>query len=640
MNHPARFAFPLLLICCLTPFALGQAECIGPSGLRGIRLDGQLMAFTTGVRAVAPDQPVAVQNGQDRLGFGRFTRDGNKQICSGGLFLGRPRFGGGFGPGQRPRSPLDCTTTFEDASPGTVNVHVHLVAHTDMRLTGVYFYIHLPAADFAGEQTDLPNGIAVSGDHRDFALTLADSRHISVYDNRHDRLPTRDLYFPLWTGNLSAAQNVDVNFTLKVTGDVDHSPATITVDPFETGSPFAGIGGNFRIQGPADPAQIQYNLDHLRVVWGRVAMPWNVWQPDENQDPIQAASSGHLDEGVKAAMEMARTLSRKNISMIISDWAAPDWALMPRDPNSPPFRGRRLNQRKWPQICKSIASYLLYMKQNYGAEPRLFSFNESDIGINVLQSPAEHADTIKRLGAYFASQGLTTKMLLGDTGDPTPMHFIDTAMSDPEAVKYIGAVSFHSWRGGTVEQFTRWANAAKQLNVPLLVAEGGTDSNSYAYPALFLEPWYGLGEMAEYVEICRICQPLSILQWQLTNDYSLLTGGHDGLPLKPTQRFWNLTQLDLTPAGSAALPITCDQPAISACAYLDPGTGTCTIHLVNEGPTREATISGFSRFATQVHVYVTDATRSVQELPLLTITQGKATLTLDSQSFTTLMVIP
>ena len=176
---------------------------------------------------------------------------------------------------------------------------------------------------------------------------------------------------------------------------------------------------------------------------------------------------------VREAMEMAQQLARKNIPTIISLWSAPSWALAT---NGGGRRGSaRINPEKWDKVCQSIGSYLEYLKKNYGAEPVLFSFNESDMGINVLQSPQEHADAIKRLGSYFASRGLKTRMLLGDTGNPTGDKFIDVALADPEAAKYIGAVSFHSWNSGTIGQYTHFSEAARQLNVPLLVAEGGLD---------------------------------------------------------------------------------------------------------------------------------------------------------------------
>jgi hypothetical protein len=51
---------------------------------------------------------------------------------------------------------------------------------------------------------------------------------------------------------------------------------------------WVGMGGNFRIQSPADAAQIEYNLGNLRVAWGRVAMPFDRWQPNGEADPATA----------------------------------------------------------------------------------------------------------------------------------------------------------------------------------------------------------------------------------------------------------------------------------------------------------------------------------------------------------------
>ena len=65
---------------------------------------------------------------------------------------------------------------------------------------------------------------------------------------------------------------------------MDKSPARLVIDPERPGRQYDGMGGNFRIQSPADAAQIQYNLDHLRVAWGRVAMPLDRWQPSEDAD--------------------------------------------------------------------------------------------------------------------------------------------------------------------------------------------------------------------------------------------------------------------------------------------------------------------------------------------------------------------
>ena len=84
-----------------------------------------------------------------------------------------------------------------------------------------------------------------------------------------------------------------------------------------------------------------------------------------------------------------------------------------------------------------MADYLLYAKQHYGIEFSMFSFNESDLGIDVLHTPQEHADFIKEFGAYLAGLNLPTRMLLGDNSDATTFDFILPALNNPETHKYI-----------------------------------------------------------------------------------------------------------------------------------------------------------------------------------------------------------
>ena len=59
-----------------------------------------------------------------------------------------------------------------------------------------------------------------------------------------------------------------------------------------------------------------------------------------------------------------------------------------------------------------MADYLLYAKRYYGIEFSMFSFNESDLGIDVLHTPQEHADFIKEFGAYLAGLNLPTACCL------------------------------------------------------------------------------------------------------------------------------------------------------------------------------------------------------------------------------------
>ena len=646
----------------------GQAECAAGGNLRGIRVDGELMAFTASIRAVASSRADESQGGRGRGGGGQFSRDEGTLVVTGNLTGGASRGGGpgvgGRGRGGAPVAGANYRAIYKDGALGTVEAEIQITSTTNLPLQGVFFAIALPGADYAGGSAHLlapvaaaetpvslaatspagtnvyvrafAKGVRVVAPRRQIEINLPAAAEFVIRDV-HTRSGTDlEVSFPLSLGSLTNEQVVRAAFTLKATGEIDKSPARLVVDPSRPGRKYDGMGGNFRIQSPADAAQIQYNLEHLRIAWGRVAMPLDRWQPNENDDPVAAATSGTLNSSVREAMEMAQKLARKNIPTIVSIWFAPGWALAAGGSGR---GGRaRINPDKWDQVCKSIGSYLEYMKKNYDAEAVLFSFNESDMGINVLQSPQEHAEAIKRLGAYFASRGLKTRMLLGDTGNPTGDRFIDAALADAEAGQYIGAVSFHSWNSGTTEQYRHFSQAARKLDVPLLVAEGGLDPSAHQYRAIFLEPWFCLNEIAQYVEICRVAQPLSILHWQLTADYSILTGGTSGQPLQPAQRFWQIRQLGMTTPGSTAMAITCDNPKVISCAYADHEA--CVVHMINNGAARTALISGLPGNLKDMRVFVTDARRGMQETGRVPVVQGRVELPVDAMSFTSLTGSP
>jgi O-glycosyl hydrolase len=283
------------------------------------------------------------------------------------------------------------------------------------------------------------------------------------------------------------------------------------------------------------------------------------------------------------------------------------------------------------KIYKSISDYLVYLKQYYGVEPELFSFNESDLGINVRQTGKEHAEFIKGFGNYMASRGLATKMLLGDNSDATTFDFIIPAMNDPESYKYIGAVSFHSWRGCDDETLKKWAGAAQKMNLPLIVAEGSTDAAAHTYSEIFYEQTFALYEINLYIRICSICQPLSILQWQLTSDYSVLKG--EGIfrtegPLQPTRRFWNLKQLASTPEDAFSLPNTCNKEEVNCAVFGNIARGEYAVHIVNNGAQRPAEIKGLPANVSLMEIYVTDNARGMEKTGEIKVLDGSFKLDL------------
>jgi hypothetical protein len=682
----------------------GQAEVSGWGNLRGIRVGGQLVPFTTAVGVYNPDfSQLTLSQREGPTRTSQYVRSNNAvtvgvslQYSGGGARraaappgatnaaagtnnAGAPGRRGGFGGRGGGGSGFNYTITYTDTAPGVCDVNLRLTSTADQTIGGIYYFLFLPSNIFQDAMTFIDEGHPsdalhistepvtvrnirfVAGSHRIVDVSFGKELEVvTQYAHTGNNPAARDLqaYFPIAVGNVTAGQVFETHFTIRASGDVEDGPVTVTLDPSKPGRTFDGMGGNYRIQSPRDAQVIQYIFDNMRVAYGRVAMPWNSWQPEENAPPpLLAAESAEASAGatntpparggrgggvgmnsIEPAMEIAQKLAKQNIPMIISCWFPPSWAVLSNGGGrgGGGARGQHLDPAKWDAICKSIGSYLLYLRSHYGAEPQYFSFNESNIGINVLQSPEEHAEAIKKLGAYFKSIGLKTRLLLGDTGDALPSDFIQPALNDPEAVQYIGAISFHSWRGATDAQYQKWADAAARLRVPLFDAEGGNDAQASTYPTVFREGWYALDEAAEYVRIMRVCQPESILEWQLTQDYSVLKSDAGGA-LQPTQRFYNLKQYNLAPAGSAWLPVQSSSGLVLPAACVDPSRAVYTVHLVNNGASRPVTLVGLPAAVTRMNAYVTDEKRGLEKLEPVSVKNGSAQFTLQGQTLTTLV---
>jgi hypothetical protein len=646
---------------------LGQAQVTPWGNLAGIRVDGQIMAFETSVRLVEPGWSGYRQTSKN-LQSPQYARQGNRQVIATRL------------------DDLGIMEVFEDRSDGSVAVDVKVQADTGIAMAGAYFTIDLPAADYAGGTLQsgaskpvlLDSGIAdiARGSWAGVRFESRKRRLDVTWGAPRDVIVRRDLqsgrirlYAALIAGPAKAGQTAQEIFVLKAGGEIDRQPVRFTLDRLHPGRAFEGIGGNFRLEEPVfDPPIIQYALDNLRVAWGRVELPWDPWDPDENRDPLQEARAGRLDSRVQNAMAMARRLGQRRIPVIVSVWFPPRWAvtgdrwspaptvhrhtpqhqqptISPRQPDEPEsLRGNPLNPAKMDRICESLAAYLVFMKEQYGVDAALFSFNESDIGVNVRQTAEEHRLLIKTLGPVLVRKGLATKMLLGDVlGDLEwrgAHQFIQPSMDDPATHKYIGAVAFHSWRISSEQNLRGWAEAASRLGVPLLVTEGGPDSHAGKYPDIFLEPSFQLEEIDQYMRISALCQPGSIIQWQLAADYTVISGGGmygNNAPLTPTMRFYNLKQLGTTPAGSFAMPVAFDRPDITAAAFGDVANGIYTVHIVNKGAARQATLTGLPADAQEMRIYLTDMQHGMEELQSVPVKEGKAQFMLNAASFITIM---
>jgi len=631
----------ILLIAGTTTQLSAQTEVMAWGNLTGIRVEGQLMEFESSLKVVGKDWTSVSATAKENQ-RPKYHRDGQTQTVTTEL------------------RNIKFTQEVKENGKGIAIVNISATAQNDTLIDGVYFCLDLPESNYSAATVKL-NGsskkqsissllssgskmqklsgktILLEASKRQIELTLNSASTFIIKKEAGSQ--NFQLYVALMGPNIKNGQQAQKSITIRASGDIDRELAQISIDAKNPGRAFAGFGGNFRLQNPnADPAVIQYCLDNMRVAWGRVEMPWRQWQPEENMNPIEVANAGKLSDNIIKSMLMAQKLAKLGIPIILSDWSAPRWAMTNDHPSG--TRGDALDQGKIEKIYKSIGDYIVYLKQNYGVEPALFSFNESDLGINIRQTGKEHADFIKGFGAYMAKRGLATKMLIGDNSDATTYDFIVPALNDPETHKYIGAVSFHSWRGCDKATLEKWAGASRKLNVPLIVAEGSTDASAHTYSEMFYEQTFALYEINLYIRICSICQPLSILQWQLTSDYSVLKGmniyGTKG-ELAPTRRFWNLKQLASTPEKAFSLPVSCNKEEVNCAAFGNIARGEYAIHMVNNGAARKAVISGIPTEVSALQVFVTDETKNMTKSGELKVVNGKIEVDLLPTSFTTLI---
>jgi hypothetical protein len=645
-----------------------QPEFMPWGNLTGIRVEGERVPFETSLRAVRADWSGYTQSSKYNWeGKQTYRHDATGYEASHAL----------------EGLPVAYTVAAHELDDGRTELTLRVRVQADLELAGLYFVVSVPASAFAGAQLEVvDSGVAarpltavgaprplagrgfrlssarrelecVTGEAQPLLLRQDATTHPAYLNDPRPRqdfaprdargiTPDFQFYFPLATGAVHAGQAIEQRFVLRAAAVVDRGDVRLTVDATKPGRAFQGIGGNYRFQFPEkDPAVIAYCLDHLNVTWGRIAMYWRDWQPEENEDPVARAMAGKLAPLTRGQLELARTLARRGIPVMVSVWDPPRWAARPWPAGG---RGEELRAEKLDASVRSVTAYLLYLRDHYGVEAATFSFNESDVGVEVREDAAQHAEHARRFGAAFAAAGLKTKMLLGDTGHGTAAasRLLDEVIKDPVARSQGAAVAFHTYHGCTPSDLAAWAAVGRELNLPLMVTEVGPDSAAHRYPQVFLEPWFALLEADLCVRIAAVCEPAMFMPWQLTSDYSVLTGGGlygDQGPLRPTQRFWNLKQLGATPAGSRWLPVQNDGREFSAAAFAAP-SGQVGLHVVNNGAARTAILRGLPATTRTLRVYCTDGTRGMEELEPVAVEQGQARVAVPAGAFVSLFGAP
>jgi hypothetical protein len=410
-------------------------------------------------------------------------------------------------------------------------------------------------------------------------MTFDKPHAVSLVDRWDDRGRTFQLRAVILRGPVENGVLAAFSATLSL---ANHPPAPppvrLTLDTAKARFSFDGFGGNYCWNNQSPVAR--YTLENLKLGWARSEMKVIQW---DKQRPNPGPE-------LRADLETMGRFTKQGVPFVISIWWLPERFYT--DPYEKPRSAhfRLIKPERWDELLDLLGSYLLYAKNEFGAEPSLFSFNEANIGIYVGLTPETHTEAIKRIGAHFRKLGLKTRMLLGDATGPKDTHkFVLEAAADPEALQYVGAVAFHSWGGGTPEQYSAWGDVAEWLHLPLLVTELGVDAAAYN-----TRSWdsyhYGLQEAQMTQELLLYARPQGTQFWQFTNDYALARGGREG-PVEPSARFWLMKHFtDLTPQHSEGLATKSDQKGVLFTAFRKDGA--YTLHVLNLGPARTAKLEG------------------------------------------------
>lgn len=594
-----------------------HTEVMAWSNITGVRMNGELVDFESTLRVGKPDGYMEA-TGRERQNNVRYHREGDTQIVN--IPLQGARF----------------TQKVTDVNENTVNIEWAAEAD-ETSDKGAYFCMTFSGQHYTNATFKIKGKeISISSPTRTISIVF--NRKTTAFVQKEGEATT---VYAVLMPKLIKGNKIQLSAVMTTSCKRSEEKAIVSLDLSKPGNRFIGFGGNFRLQNPKnDPAVIDYCLDNMRIAMGRVELPWRYWHQEEGIDPSQTPVE-ELYPHVRQSLEMARRLESMGMPVALACWFPPQWALEPGSVRkSGGVAALRLDPKKKEAIYKSLCSYIKYAKDRFGVEFDYFSFNESDIGIDVLHTSQEHAEFIKEFGAVLAEAGLPCKMFLGDNSDATTIDFIRPALADPATHKYIGAVSFHSWRGCDDETLQKWADAAASINVPLIVGEGSTDAAAHRYPMIFNESTFALYEINLYTRICAICQPLTILQWQLTSDYSPMWGngiyGSEG-PLRPTQRFWNLKQLSMTAENSFSIPVTCNKDNMNVAAFSNIARSETTVHIVNNGGACGIELTGLNDDASEAVIYVTNA-HEHSFARLLKPSSGCLKVTLPAESFVTILI--
>ncbi|MFO7822161.1 MAG: hypothetical protein R6V56_08945 [Lentisphaeria bacterium] len=560
-------------------------------------------------------------------------------------------------------------------TPGQAYQKLGLEAVSDLNIEGAYFHLKLPVKSAVDgevllyeEGSDEVERLILPREQRPetHILGTAVSRKITVrfpssllalnirlnspcqvqlQDNRKWHSQYYVLMFKLVGRGMKKGQSEMLGLSYQFSGEADRSAVQLQIGDKIKGARFEGVGGNYCFQ--IDSPQTNKNLQEFPAAWARTEMSLSEWEPENDNGDSSIAHWEYYKNNDKAGsnlrreLELAKRLQEQGTKLIMSIWDLPEW-LYEKQGMKPYTPGRRVPEEMWPEVFEAVATYLKHARDNYGVEPSLISFNEPDLGVCVKLSAEKYHAVMQRLAKALAAEGIKTQLLLGDVSNPRHgLNYVKNALDTVDDLSIYGAVGFHSWGGGTAQQYGAWRELADTLQLPLTVSEAGVDPQAWR-TRTYHSWYYALRQLEMYQKILLYSRPATVLEWEFTADYPLLTVIQDTEKLKPTKRYWFLKHFTTFMESPAAqLATESSSPEVLITAFRCPGGDAdeeekLVIHIANTAASRKIQLSGLPPGLTSFTGYLTTRDRSFEKQAPLAVRRGKLQYKLPAQSLLTL----
>ena len=397
------------------------------------------------------------------------------------------------------------------------------------------------------------------------------------------------------------------------------------------------IGGNYcqaRYRDHAWDQVGQFMIETLDQNNVRFALPIRKWEPENDNDNSNSIRLDKFDysEPMASLFEMLKTMKEEHgiKSFTASVWDGPAWMIA----NPEEKQQRKVDPSMYDELLESVAAFMLVARDEYGVEIDYFSFNEPTGGYQIIFTPEEMINFIKKAGPYFQKFGFKTKMYVADAHSTnTCVDYATPILEEKSIHPYIGPVTYHSWWSDNISDdvFVEIANLAHQYNLPVWCTELGYDAMLYKSEKDMYPTWENGWRLAKITyRVLKFSQAEVTHYWTFQNNFPLLRD-----PDSPFPAYFAMKQYaDYLPAGTTIVEAESNDPDLWSFGGVR-GSDYTMVHILNTADReKEVTISNLPDDL--FHWVLTNQEGNMKIKDDFQVENRKITVTLPPQSINTL----